>query len=101
MHYNRDLGCVCHWCGAFVGTKGGLRTGNHVYCDNGGRCKQAHYRAFHKYKARVTSGAAAEPGHVAAGGPGGNAAGSRRHSTSSPDIAANRAKCGNKRRRHG
>lgn len=95
MSYNRDLGCVCHWCGEYVGTKGGYRTGNHVYCDNGGKCKQAHYRAFHKYQNRVTPRPPAGTGQVARSGPGGNALGKGPTRSSSREIATTAARQSN------
>lgn len=99
MRYNRDLGSVCHWCGAFVGTKGGLRTGNHVYCANAGKCKMAHYRAMKRYNRRVTPPAPAEPGQAARSGPGGNAKHKQPAAPMTPGISATRSASGNARRR--
>ncbi len=94
MRYNNDLGSVCHWCGQFTGTKRGLRTGNHVFCNNGGKCKMAHARAFGKYKARVTARSARAAAGSSTSGPGGNGAGRRE----SKAIAKARSSSGNARK---
>lgn len=101
MRFNHDLGCVCHWCGEFVGTKGGLRTGKHIYCENGGKCKMRHFRAFKKCKPRVTSEAPAGPGQAARSGPGGNAQRKPPAASMAAEIAKDRSSSGNKRRRRG
>lgn len=53
-----ELGCHCHWCGEKLQHAGNVRRGNHLFCRNKGRCRQAHYRAYHAYlksQNRVTS----------------------------------------------
>ncbi len=101
MSYNGRLGWHCHWCGEPVPLKSGLRTGNHVYCDNGGKCKMAHARAFAKYKARVTPKAAAARDLVAAGGPGGNAKAKSPAARMAAEISADRSSSGNRGMRRG
>jgi hypothetical protein len=101
MYGNRqstNVGVFCHWCGEYVGTKTGFRAGNHLFCDNAGKCKMAHFRAFKKYKPRVTAGAAGEPGQVARSGPGGNGNESKRIPTSSGSDRVRIQKGGNARK---
>ncbi len=90
MYYtgHAHLGIHCHWCGAVVPNDGNVKTGNHLFCRNNGKCKMAHARAFKAYLACVTSRAATAPGLVTPGGPNGNAKRSAAMRTSSAEISA-------------
>jgi hypothetical protein len=41
----------CRWCGKQTGSTKSERDG---FCNNGGKCKQAWWRAFHKWLKNVT-----------------------------------------------
>jgi hypothetical protein len=45
MYGYSELGCRCHTCGAYVPGPA-PKTGNHLFCHNGGKCKMRHFRAF-------------------------------------------------------
>ena len=49
-----DLGNHCHWCGDYV-TGRAPKTGKHVFCRNGGKCKMAHKRAYDAYRKNIDS----------------------------------------------
>jgi hypothetical protein len=101
MGFYSDVGSYCHWCGDYVpGNK--PKTGKHVFCRNGGKCKMAHARAFatyqrHKRGVTPTSGPGSciEELHVGKR----NAKRSDQVATSSADIAGDRAKKSNRKTR--
>lgn len=41
----------CRWCGSHTSSQRSERDG---FCDNKGKCKQAWWRAYKKYRANVT-----------------------------------------------
>jgi hypothetical protein len=56
----------CRWCGNITGQ---LKTERDGFCNNNGKCKQAWWRAYKKYKANVTE----NPGQLSARGTKSNA----------------------------
>lgn len=52
MWRQSELGTRCHWCGEYV-QGNAPKTGNHVFCKNGGKCKMAHARAIAAYRQRT------------------------------------------------
>jgi hypothetical protein len=54
MYGYAEVGCRCHWCGAYVHGNA-PKTGNHVFCRNKGKCKMAHVRAYRAYERRTHS----------------------------------------------
>jgi hypothetical protein len=101
MYGHSELGQRCHWCGAYVHGNP-PKTGNHLFCKNGGKCKMAHARAFAAYekcRARVTAGPGPGGRIDELPGPKSNAKPSDQAATSSPAISLTAAKRSNARKR--
>lgn len=100
--YTDCRGTRCHYCGEHVPPPYS-KTGNHIFCHNGGKCRQAHYRGQRASKRRkkpVTSADLAARGQGDVCSAKSNAKRSDHALTSSPAIPKSRLSKRNAKRRH-